>query len=367
MDFDLAILDELESYDANSKTSPKQKKAAAKASKQKDATERAESSGSEFDIAVFFSKHWSKFGILFHGSFRFVTISVIVLAVYYYGGAILLHKVDDSVDYQPSDMTVGGAASVDMAASLIDREISNGWTPNDPFFMPSHILDNMPSFQRGLMYAISRFALELTDQIGRSRGSSQVDPDLDMAAGALRFDGTIWYFQPSISWAPTTPAEDHYRTAAKSLMVYNRRLVDGKAIFDKRPDNLTGVLQRMSADLGSASATVDKHLHDKGGKFFNHDADNVFYSNKGRMYGYYMIMKELGKDYAKVIEERDLTSVWNQCLASLREASKIEPWLMIMNGKADSQFWPSHLTSQGFYLLRARTQMDEIVSVLRVS
>jgi len=36
----------------------------------------------------------------------------------------------------------------------------------------------MPNFQTGMMYAISRFAVEMGDQLGRTRRSSAIDPDL---------------------------------------------------------------------------------------------------------------------------------------------------------------------------------------------
>jgi len=38
---------------------------------------------------------------------------------------------------------------------------------------------------------------------------------------------------------------------------------------------------------------------------------------------------------------------------------------VVVNGAADSQFLPSHLVAQGFYLLRARTQLREVADILR--
>ena len=48
----------------------------------------------------------------------------------------------------------------------------------------------------------------------------------------------------------------------------------------------------------------------------------------------------------------------------LRTAATMQPWIVV-NGRPDSQFMPSHLTSQGFYLLRARTQLREIIDILQ--
>ena len=50
-------------------------------------------------------------------------------------------------------------------------------------------------------------------------------------------------------------------------------------------------------------------------------------------------------------------------IASLRTAATLHP-LVIVNGRPDGQLAPSHLAVQGFYLLRARTQMREITNIL---
>ena len=44
-------------------------------------------------------------------------------------------------------------------------------------------------------------------------------------------------------------------------------------------------------------------------------------------------------------------------------AASLQPW-WIVNGRPDSQLWPSHLAAQGFFLLRARTQLREVANIL---
>ena len=48
---------------------------------------------------------------------------------------------------------------------------------------------------------------------------------------------------------------------------------------------------------------------------------------------------------------------------SLRTAATMDP-LIISNGDNDGLFAPSHLAVQGFYLLRARTQLKEVTNIL---
>ena len=52
-----------------------------------------------------------------------------------------------------------------------------------------------------------------------------------------------------------------------------------------------------------------------------------------------------------------------QLVDNMFVAAELQPW-WVVNGRPDSQFWPSHLASQGFFLLRARTQMREVTNVL---
>src|SRR5688572_5894514 len=93
----------------------------------------------------------------------------VLLAVYYLGGMLWLHEIDDDPEFAlESSAPEGGSQSVAAAADLIDREINtHRWTANDPFFMPASLLDNMPNFQMGIMQALSRFAVELADQVAR--------------------------------------------------------------------------------------------------------------------------------------------------------------------------------------------------------
>ncbi|UUX48122.1 DUF2333 family protein [Nisaea acidiphila] len=298
------------------------------------------------------------------GGYGFVLL-ILAIAAYYLIGMALTHRISDDVDQALSETPAGASRAVQMAADLIHRETEqNSWTANNPFFLPGSMLDNMPNFQQGVIYAISRFAIEMSDQLGRTRGSSEVDGDLEKAAGLLKYPGTIWHFDFSTTWAPTPPADRQYAAARRSMIAYNERLAAGDAVFERRADNLQATLERMTADLGSSSAVIDRHLEQAGGWGIDTKVDDIFYNVKGRLYGYYMLLRELGVDFERVIRDRELGAAWNQMLDSMRSAAALDP-LIIMNGAPDGIAFPSHLSVQGFYLLRARTQLREIVNILQ--
>ena len=290
---------------------------------------------------------------------------IAALVLYYPVGMVLTHRIDDDPDFTfaPETFPESGSRAVALAAALMEHQVDDaGWIPNNPFFYASAALDNMPNFQQGLRASVFRFAIEMTDQIGRTRGSSQVDPDLDIASGEFKFPGDVWIWDPGVSLLPQATSEQRYRRAIRHLRAYNQRLGAGTATFDSRADNLLATLDRFASDLGSASAEIDQHIAAYTG-LFDLTADDLFYNVKGRVYGYYMILTELGGDFEAVLAERQLLAAWAQMLASMRTAATLQPWV-VLNGAPDGQLVPNHLAAQGFWLLRGRTQLREITNIL---
>ncbi|HSA80350.1 MAG TPA: DUF2333 family protein, partial [Geminicoccaceae bacterium] len=192
---------------------------------------------------------------------------------------------------------------------------------------------------------------------------SQIDRDLDTASGLLKYPGTVWIFDFAVSFAPTASSESQYRRAMRALRDYNQRLSEGGATFETRADNLQATLERIAADVGSSSAAIDRQLAEAPAFRPDFAADDLFYRNKGRLYAYYLLLRALEIDFGKVLAERDLTAAWSQMLDSFRAAATLQPWVVV-NGEPDSQVLPSHLAAQGFFLLRARTQLKEVTNIL---
>lgn len=302
---------------------------------------------------------------------RNVGIAIVAFfALYYPVGSAITHKIFDNTNInlpQSFDNTVSnpGARSVGRAIQLLRREVyDHSWTPNDPFFYYTKLLDNMPNYQKGIISAVSRFTEVLRDDIGRIRGSSQEDEDLKDATGRFKIDPTLYTWQPSVSLFPQASAETQFERGILALEKYNRRLANGNAVFDVRADNFMALLERVSKDLGAASATIDQAVDDYTiFGWLDMDADDTFYTIKGRLYSYCMILKGATGDFDKVINEKNLGRVWEKMLVNLCRAAELDPWI-ISNGKRDSFLVPSHLSVMGFDLLRARTQLKEAFDIL---
>ena len=300
-------------------------------------------------------------------TWRIVGIAVaIFLLLYYPLGMALTHKIDDDPELPAGlrNASAPSSLSVAVVAALIDREVNtNSWVMNDPFFKPSSLLDNMPNFQQGMFSSFSRYAIELRDQIGRSRGSSASDPDLATAAGLLPYPGDVWIFNFSMSLLPTASAESQYLRAREALLNYNRRLAAGDAVFEPRSDNLMATLDRIALDLGASSAAIEQHVRDHANDWIDTESDDLFYNIKGQAYGYFMILTALREDFEGVISDRDLASVWDHLQSSLLAILELDP-LIVSNGLPDDLYPANHLLAEGFYLMRARTQLREITNIL---
>ncbi len=289
-----------------------------------------------------------------------VALVVLVLAWYLIGG-LVYQRINDDLAFRadPANVEQGQSRAVATAAAMMRREIRR-WSPNEQFWSPAITLDNMPNYQLGMVSAVSRFAIEMVDQLGRQRGSSAADPDLEKAAGFLRYDGRTWVMD---GWRVTASAEAQYARAIDALETYNNRLGASSAVYDKRADNLIALLERITADLGSASAALDQRTLESDAGYFDFGADEVLYNVKGRLYAYYLILREIGLDFEGVIADKQLAEIYDRMLNNLGRPAEMNP-LIVSNGAQDGLIMPSHLSALGFYLLRARVQLREISDTL---
>lgn len=290
-----------------------------------------------------------------------------------------MHPAGEQVSIEGGEdttKTCGRSNVVDVTSHLIDFNINqNKWMSSHPLYKAgifwmaewdeTWFFDNKAAFQRGVHQAASRTSIELADALGRARGTSQIDSDLKVAKGNIQFDQFTWYFnifdrQP---FGPTTRTQTYYRGALEALSRYNARLDDCKATFDARADNLLQFLDRIAKDIGSTSAAIKDRAEGYNSGWFDTRADDIFMYSKGQLYAYYGILQAVRADFPEVVKNRALADIWDRMDEHLRRAIELDP-LIISNGKEDGWFMPTHLTTIGFYILRARSNLVEIRSVL---
>ena len=223
-----------------------------------------------------------------------------------------------------------------------------------PFF------DNKAAFQLGINQVLRRTTTELVDTLGRTRGTSQIDQNLQNARTALAWDEDAWYVGLR---GPTRPTPSVYRDAIRSLRAFNASLEKCQATFDARADNLLLFLDRIAGDIGSTSDILRAQIEASDAGWFDPRADDRFWFAYGQLYAYYGVLHATQSDFSAIIRERNLTALWNTMHSQMRGALNVQPWI-ISNGNESSFLFPSHLSTMGFNLLRARSQIIEIRSVL---
>lgn len=262
------------------------------------------------------------------------------------------------------------SAIVAISAELIDNTVNrNAWVPSmlasklglfgmewrhTPWF------DNKAAFQLGINNVLRRTTTELVDTLGRVRGTSQIDQNLQDARTAMAWSETAWY----IGWrGPTRPSPSVYREGREKLIAFNARLERCQATFDARADNLMQYLDRIASDIGSTSDILSGQIATSDAGWFDPRADDRFWFAYGQLYAYYGLLVAARSDFASVIAERNLTLLWNRTQQNLRASLNVQPWI-ISNGNESSAIFPSHLATMGFNLLQVRSNLVEIRSVL---
>jgi len=271
---------------------------------------------------------------------------------------------------QPAPQTCKRSEIAAVSADLIDFNVNrNAWISsmlasklgffgvpwrNTPFF------DNKAAFQLGINQVLRRTTTELVDALGRARGTSRIDQNLQDARTALAWDEDAWYVGLR---GPTRPTPSVYREAITKLRTFNTSLEKCEATFDARADNLLQFLDRISGDIGSTSDILRGQLEASDAGWFDPRADDRFWFAYGQLYAYYGMLHATRTDFSAVIRERNITTLWDTMQTQMRDALNMQPWI-ISNGNESSFIFPSHLATMGFNLLRARSQIVEIRQVL---
>lgn len=268
--------------------------------------------------------------------------------------------------------TCGRSGIVEVTVDLIDLNVNeNAWISSMLLYKlglfgvdwdHTPFLDNKASFQRGVNQAIRRTTVELVDTLGRVRGTSQIDGDLQKARENMQFSEDAWYFGLN-PFGPKTPTPSFYRTAGASLRSFNDRLEACNAVFDARADNLITFLDRIASDIGSTSAILRERSEAYNYGWFDTRADDRFWFAYGQLYGYYGILHAAAADFEDVIKQRSVGPLWEQTEQQLRAALNIQPFI-ISNGDEAGWIMPTHLATMGFYVLRVRSNLVELRSVL---
>lgn len=262
-----------------------------------------------------------------------------------------------------------------VAGTLLNKPggfISNDYAP------PGLWLDNMPSWEYGVLVQIRDFSRALRKDFARSQSQSTEDPALRDAEPKFQINHKSWMLPA---------AESEYRDGIKLLEQYQSRLADSgqaEAVFFARADNLNSWLDDASTRLGSLSqrlsasvgrVRLDTALHDapevedldiaKDGSYQTPwlQIDNVFYEARGQAWALAHLLRAVEVDFADVLEKKNATVVLRQIIREL-EASQETLWSpMVLNGDGFG-ILANHSLVMANYISRANAGLIDLHRLL---
>lgn len=251
----------------------------------------------------------------------------------------------------PAEAPVGTATVVTMAA-LMRAQLNGfgGWLPNDLPGSPGYFLDNLPSFQLGVLQVIRHGTRVLRDNLSRQRTSDAVHREADSAYSAFANDPRRWAF-PS--------AEGAFQRGIASLDRFGQEL-GTTAHFYPRADNLIQLLDPLISELGAVNTLLLEAR--EGDKVAWSKIDDNFYYAQGAAFAMLGLIRAVRRDFAEVLKDKNALEITELILKSLQQ-SQFEP-LIITNGDKDG-ILANHSNNLKAYLDDARQKMGSLTSILR--
>ena len=258
--------------------------------------------------------------------------------------------------------------------SLLDKP--GGYLSND-VFPPGLWLDNIPSWEFGVLVQVRDLSRALRKDFSRSQSQSTEDLDLSIAEPQFHFDSNSWAI-------PDTEGE--YRRGIKKLESYIDRLAnnsDGQALFYARADNLRQWLkdvetrlgslsQRLSASVGQKRLSIDTDIESDNSP--NADSefevktpwteiDDVFYEARGTAWALIHFLKAMEIDFADTLHKKNALVSVKQIVREL-EATQETVWApMILNGSGFG-LTANHSLVMASYIARANAAIIDLRALL---
>ena len=278
-----------------------------------------------------------------------------------------------------TDTAIVGLSTTDtlirVAETMLDKQ--GGYLTNDKT-PPGVYLDNIPSWELGVLTQVRDLARVMRDDYTRSQSQSKEDPDVTAGAPRFFFDNDSWIF-------PATESE--YRDGIESFIDYRQRLMDGDpdTQFYARADNLREWLSQVEKRLGSLtrrlgnSVATNRINEDLAGEpaaeaagsqpdtvnvrtgWF--DVDNIFFEARGTSWALVHFFRAAEFDFAHVLADKNAEASVRQIIRELEASLAPLRSPMILNGGGYGLF-ANHSLVMANYLARANAAVINLRELL---
>ena len=305
-----------------------------------------------------------------------VVLLVMIGAAWYWSRSPDVFWVNEKTS---GDNTVIGYATTDtlirVAETLLDKP--GGYLTND-VTPPSVFLDNIPSWELGVLQQVRDLARIIRNDYSRSQSQSREDPDVAKAEPRFFFDNDSWILPPT---------ESEYRDAIEGFVKYRDRLstAGSDAQFFSRADNLREWLAQVEKRLGSLtrrlgdSVAVDVINTDLAGdpaavanttlgdqvpvrtSWFQ--IDDIFFEARGASWALLHFFRAAEFDFADVLADKNAIVSVRQIIREFEASLTAIHSPLIMNGGGFGLF-ANHSLVMANYLARANAAVINLRELL---
>ncbi len=308
-----------------------------------------------------------------------ILLVLVGLGIYWSQPPDLL-DIDKIVQARLAGSEVTGARTtltlIEVVNTLLDKP--GGYLTND-VSPPGIWLDNMPSWEYGVLIQARDLSKALRDRFSHSQSQSMEDPDLSLADPRFNFDSDSWAL-------PATESE--YRDGVKYLERYLDRLIDSdqyNAQFYARADNLNFWLSTLETRLGSLSQRLSASVGqrrlntDLAGDSAGQQAtpaprevrvktpwtqlDDVFFEARGTAWALVNFLRAVEKDFDEVLQKKNARISMQQIIRELEATQMPLRSPLILNGTGFGLL-ANHSLTMASYISRANAAIIDLRDLL---
>ena len=252
-----------------------------------------------------------------------------------------------------------------------------GYLTNDKL-PPFVVLDNIPSWELGVINQMRDLGRVMRDDYTRSQSQSKEDPDVAEGAPKFFYDNNSWVF-------PTTESE--YRAGIEYFRSYRDRLVAGDpdTVFYARADNLREWLSQVEKRLGSLTRRLGNSVartrinEDLAGDAAAEAAgpqpdtvdvrtswwktDNIFFEARGTAWALVHFFRAAEFDFAHVLQDKNAEASVRQIIRELEASLAPLRSPMVLNGGGYG-LTANHSLVMANYLARANAAVINLRELL---
>lgn len=268
------------------------------------------------------------------------------------------------------------SALIKVAETLLDKP--GGYLSND-IAPPGVWLDNIPSWESGVLIQVRDLARVIRESFSRSQSQSSEDVALKDAEAQFNFDSGSWIL-------PSTEGE--YRSGIRHLYSYLYRLTDESkqdAQFYTRADNLRYWLGTVETRLGSLSQNLSASVGQRrlntdlaGDAAAGHSTstpdeynvhtswlkvDNIFYEARGASWALLHFLKAVEIDFADVLAKKNARVSLQQIIRELEGTQQTLYSPMVLNGDGFG-ILANHSLVMANYVSRANAALIDLRELL---